>query len=132
MGRPLDHIASKLEYPPLLEDCRAVLQDLSGWKRPVDTNTGKHYIMRLFPYRTVDDVIEGVVLTFLDVTELQNTQAELSRHKDHLEELVEERTRALRDREEDLRRSEASARQRLIELEAIYDSAPVGPLRLRP
>lgn len=56
---------------------------------------GKWFLMRLRPYRTVEDRIEGLVITFIDISKLKETEQELVRAKELLEERVRERTRVL-------------------------------------
>ncbi|MBE7169143.1 MAG: PAS domain S-box protein [Williamsia sp.] len=73
-GRPLSDITSRLEYENLLADADAVLQKLSTVEREVNTRDGKLYLMRITPYRTDEDRIKGVVISFIDITE--NRQAE--------------------------------------------------------
>jgi two-component system CheB/CheR fusion protein len=69
IGRPLSHITHKLEYSGLTEDALEVMRRLTIIEREVCTGTGECFIARLSPYRTMDDRINGVVLTFVDITE---------------------------------------------------------------
>jgi two-component system CheB/CheR fusion protein len=68
-GRPITDFAHQLEYEDLIKDARAVLADLSPLRREVRSRKGRWYDMRLRPYRTVDDKIDGVVITFVDISE---------------------------------------------------------------
>jgi two-component system CheB/CheR fusion protein len=68
-GRLITDFAHQVEYNELVRDARAVLADLSPVRREVRSRNGRCYDMRLRPYRTVDDKIDGVVITFVDVTE---------------------------------------------------------------
>ncbi len=74
VGRPLSDIASKLTAERLLEDAQDVLQTLVVKEREVQTTDGNWFIMRILPYRTAKNTIEGLVLTFLDIT--KNKHAE--------------------------------------------------------
>ena len=70
IGRPVGHIVSNLPgYGKLTEDTQAVLDALVPREAEVQTAEGRWYTMRLQPYRTIDNVIEGAVLTFVDITE---------------------------------------------------------------
>ncbi|MDP2005633.1 MAG: chemotaxis protein CheB [Rubrivivax sp.] len=69
IGRPLADIRSELQGDDLLTDATAVLDTLVPVEREVCTAAGIWYLARIQPYRTVDNVIDGVVLTFADVTE---------------------------------------------------------------
>jgi two-component system CheB/CheR fusion protein len=75
-GRPLAHITHKLGYDALLEDAAAVLRTLVPLEREVSSESGHWYLMRLLPYRTVDDRIDGVVITFVDITQVRHTESE--------------------------------------------------------
>jgi two-component system CheB/CheR fusion protein len=77
VGRPLSHLANKLDYPTLDEDARRVLQGLIPVEREVQDAQGRWYLVRLLPYRTVDDRIAGVVLTLVDITERKGSQEAL-------------------------------------------------------
>jgi two-component system CheB/CheR fusion protein len=58
-----------------MDDARCVLADLIPIERTVRTTTGRWFLIRLRPYRTLDDKIEGVVATFVDVTERREAEA---------------------------------------------------------
>ncbi|MCB0211392.1 MAG: PAS domain-containing protein, partial [Anaerolineae bacterium] len=77
LGRPFDHISHKLRYDDLISDTEQVLKSLAKIEREVETKDGYWYIITLLPYRTVHDKIDGVVLTFVDVTELKQVEKEL-------------------------------------------------------
>src|SRR5215468_7189082 len=68
-GRPITDFAHQLEYEDLVKDARTVLADLTPIRREIRSRNGRWYDMRLRPYRTVDDKIDGVVLTFVDISE---------------------------------------------------------------
>ena len=68
-GRPLSDITNRLEYKRLLEDAAEVLQKLHIIQREVTTTDGRIFMMRALPYRTIEDKINGVVLTFFDISE---------------------------------------------------------------
>jgi two-component system, chemotaxis family, CheB/CheR fusion protein len=74
-GRPVTDFTHKLEYQDLMNDARRVLADLIPIERTVRTTTGRWFLIRLRPYRTLDDKIEGVVATFVDVTEQRQAEA---------------------------------------------------------
>ena len=70
VGRPVNHIVSNLVgYDSLPEDVRAVLNTLVPKEATVTAADGKSYSMRISPYRTLDNVIEGAVISFVDTTE---------------------------------------------------------------
>ncbi len=78
VGRPVGHIVSKLVgYDRLVQDVKAVLATLTPKEVEVQTAAGRWYVMRIQLYRTLDNVIEGAVITFVDITEMKRTQAAL-------------------------------------------------------
>ncbi|HEU5019303.1 MAG TPA: CheR family methyltransferase [Pseudolabrys sp.] len=68
-GRPITDFAHRLDYDGLVGDARAVLTELAPIRREIHSRDGRWYDVRLRPYRTVDNKIDGVVITFLDITE---------------------------------------------------------------
>ena len=71
VGRPIGHIVSNLVgYNQLVLDVQAVLRTLVAKEIDVQTTEGKNYTMRILPYRTLDNVIEGAVITFVEITEI--------------------------------------------------------------
>ena len=71
VGRPVGHIVSNLVgYNNLVEDVQAVLDTLIHKEVDVRTIAGKWFTMRIQPYRTIDNVIEGAVISFVDITEI--------------------------------------------------------------
>jgi two-component system, chemotaxis family, CheB/CheR fusion protein len=68
VGRPLADLATQLDYPQLSEDASRVLDKLVPIEREVGLPDGNWFLTRLLPYRTMDDRIGGVVLSFIDIT----------------------------------------------------------------
>jgi two-component system, chemotaxis family, CheB/CheR fusion protein len=68
LGRPLADLATRLDYPHLGHDARMVLERLVPVEREVGMPDGKWFLSRLLPYRTMDDHIAGVVVSFIDIT----------------------------------------------------------------
>lgn len=75
VGRPVSHIASKLEDDTLSADAQQVLDSLVPKETQVKSREGIWYVYRAMPYRTLDNVIDGVVLTFTDITEQKLAEA---------------------------------------------------------
>jgi len=92
LGRPLADLQHRLDYPQLLHDAGRVLQTLVPIEREVSESSGRGFLARVLPYRTTDDRIAGVVLTFVDISERQVAQAALRRAQEDLERRVKERT----------------------------------------
>ncbi|MDD2776284.1 MAG: chemotaxis protein CheB [Gallionella sp.] len=68
MGRPLGDITCNLQGENMLDEMRMVLETLIPREREVQSNDGVWYLARIQPYRTLDNVIDGVVLTFNDIS----------------------------------------------------------------
>ena len=78
VGRPVDQIRSNLAgYDHLVADVREVLESLVPKELEVQTNTGEWYLLRIRPYRTLENVIEGAVITFTEITVMKKAQASL-------------------------------------------------------
>jgi two-component system CheB/CheR fusion protein len=92
VGRPLSHITHKLDYAPMAEDAERVISDLHAIEREVATTDGRWFIARLLPYRTTDDKINGVVLTFTDINERKRAEESLRRSEERLRHVLESAT----------------------------------------
>ena len=80
VGRPVVHIASNLVgYTRIVADTREVLDTLIPKEVEVETAEGTWYAMRILPYRTLDNTIEGAVITFVDITEMKRAVRALSK-----------------------------------------------------
>jgi two-component system CheB/CheR fusion protein len=81
IGRPLADIQSNFDSQSLLSELQAVLDTLVPKEREVRTADGKWYLARIQPYRTLDNVIEGVVLTFTEVTDFKRLSDAVQRNE---------------------------------------------------
>jgi two-component system CheB/CheR fusion protein len=77
VGRSLTDISSTLLYPELPDDAREVLRTLTFSEKQIATRDGTWFKVRIMPYRTQEDVIDGVVMTFADITAIKALEAEL-------------------------------------------------------
>jgi len=84
VGRPLGDITRKFADPELVEVAREVLDHLHVVEREVHTEDGRWYLRRVLPYRTQDNRIDGVVVTFADVSALKEAQQALSEREEQL------------------------------------------------
>ncbi|GHD05112.1 hypothetical protein GCM10016234_00690 [Tianweitania populi] len=85
VGRPLDHVVSRVAYPELQDDVRRVLKTLSVVERQVsDPAAGRHFTARVLPYRSVDNYISGAVVTFMDLTVAYKAEAALRQSEQRL------------------------------------------------
>jgi two-component system, chemotaxis family, CheB/CheR fusion protein len=120
LGRPLLDITSKVDLGDLQKDMEVVLRNLQPRERLVLTLEQATYILRIAPYRTLDDKIEGLVITLVDITAQRQAEEEVKTVYSELESRVQKRTtelttsnRALRVEIADRARSE-EARQLLL------------------
>lgn len=74
VGRPIGDLASTLRYDRLTEDAHEVLRTLVSKETAIRDRDGTHYLVRILPYRTTDNVIDGLVITFVDTTTLVRFQ----------------------------------------------------------
>ena len=86
MGWPITDIASDLLYPILINDVAEVLRTLVFIEKSVATRDNRWFKVRIMPYRTLDNRIDGVVVTFFDITMPTLLEEELRRTHQELEE----------------------------------------------
>lgn len=90
IGRPVMEIVSQLEYVDLQRDVKTVLRKLTLIEREVKLKeTGATFVLRIRPYRTVENVIEGVVLTFVDISARHAADEALRRSEAQFHALAE-------------------------------------------
>jgi chemotaxis methyl-accepting protein methylase/Skp family chaperone for outer membrane proteins len=77
VGRPLSDLTTPLDYPTLIEDISQVLRTLEFSEKAAPTTDGRWFTVRVMPYRTQDNVIEGSVITFIDITAAKHLEARL-------------------------------------------------------
>jgi chemotaxis methyl-accepting protein methylase len=76
-GRPITDIATDLDYPQMAADAREVLRTLILIEKQVATRDGRWFLVRIMPYRTLENRIDGVVITFSDITAAKRLEAQL-------------------------------------------------------
>ena len=76
-GRSITDFTHRLEYDDLAGRCAQGLRDLASSEREVHSKDGGWYLTRLRPYRTVEDKIDGVVVTFVDIGERRRAEDSL-------------------------------------------------------
>ena len=78
IGRPFTDLVSDLIYPDLSDDALQVLKTLTFIKKQIPTHDGRWYSVRIMPYRTLDDKVDGVVITFFNISDLKETEVKLN------------------------------------------------------
>jgi two-component system, chemotaxis family, CheB/CheR fusion protein len=89
IGRPLAHIASNLDYERLVQDTEEVLNTLVPKETEAQSTEGLFYAVRIRPYRTLENVVEGAVVTFIDITERKRMEEVLRESEQRYRSLYE-------------------------------------------
>ncbi len=96
VGRPISDIVSRLDYKTLEQDAKQVLRTLSFKEAELQAEDGSWYLMRIMPYRTAENRIDGLVVTFVDINRIKHTEEELAEtntellwQRDFAENLIE-------------------------------------------
>jgi two-component system CheB/CheR fusion protein len=90
IGRPIANLAQKFGGGGLLEDARAVLARLIPLETEVLSNSGCWYLRRTLPYRTADNHIDGVVITFVDITARRRAEQALESSQMRLQAIIDQ------------------------------------------
>ena len=79
-GRPLSDVVNELDYPNLIDDACEVLHSLVFCEKQVETHDHRWFRVRIMPYRTQGNMIDGVVATFIDISATKRLEAALRTH----------------------------------------------------
>jgi len=101
VGRPVTDLVSALNDPSMADDVRDVLRTLAPTEKTVATRDGRWFAVRIMPYRRLDDRIDGVVVTFADITVAKTLEAKLRGRQASLEKQVAEQDATRRRRKEE-------------------------------
>jgi two-component system CheB/CheR fusion protein len=77
IGRPLSDLASTLIYPEMIADTKETLRTLAFTEKEIATSDQHWYSVRIMPYRTLANVIQGTVITFVDITAAKDFESRL-------------------------------------------------------
>ncbi|MDD2595457.1 MAG: chemotaxis protein CheB [Bacteroidales bacterium] len=77
IGRPIQHLALKSMYPGFLNDIEKVSDTLEPVEKEIHFTEQKWYFMRVMPYRTKDNAVDGIIITFVDISGLKRAQSEV-------------------------------------------------------
>jgi len=93
VGRPITDLGSELIYPELTADANEILRKLGFCEKQVNARDGRWFTVRIMPYRTLDDRIDGVVITFTDITASKTLESQLREKNIALEKFAAEQAR---------------------------------------
>lgn len=89
VGRPITDITQSFLYETIEQDVTEVLRTLVAHEQTVQSKDGHWFIMRILPYRTLDNVIDGVVVTFTNVTDMKRLESALRESESRFRTLVD-------------------------------------------
>jgi two-component system CheB/CheR fusion protein len=95
IGRPFTDLVTDLQYPKIGLDAKEVIKTLIYVEKSTVTTDGRWFDIKIMPYRTLDDHIDGLVLTFNDVTKFKKMEVELKEANEKLQKSKETRYRKL-------------------------------------
>lgn len=87
-GRPINELTNRLGYPELRGDAEVVLSRLVPLEREIQDEAGRWYLTRVLPYRTTEDRIDGVVVTFVDIDARKEAEAKVAAGADRLRRMI--------------------------------------------
>ena len=82
IGRPFTELVNDLQYPEIGMHARQVIKTLVSNEQCIATKDGRWFTVRIMPYRTLDDKINGLVITFIDITIAKKLELELKKAND--------------------------------------------------
>lgn len=88
VGRPVTDIASELLYPDMVKDAQEVLQTLVFSEKVVPARDDRWFSVRIMPYRTLDNRIDGVVITFIDITAHKQLERDLEKAREFADAVI--------------------------------------------
>ena len=88
-GRPIAHLRANLDYASLEADAQQVLKTLVPLEREVENQEGSWFLVRVRPYRTVEDRIDGVLISFVDISTIKEAESALRRSEGYFRSALE-------------------------------------------
>ena len=88
VGRPLSDIASRIKYPELVDDIHQVIEKVAFKEIEVNTKEQEWYKVRIMPYKTSQNVIDGATVTFINVSKIKNIQEKMQSALNYSEDII--------------------------------------------
>jgi len=88
-GRPIQHLSVNSFYADFIPDIEHVLDTLEAKEKEIQDKAGNWYLLRILPYRTVENAVDGIIVTLVEINRLKTTQEELKREQDLLIRVLE-------------------------------------------
>ena len=88
IGRPVSDLVVNLDYQTLVQDAQEVLQTLVYTEREVQTPEGEWRLMRILPYRTANNVIDGLIITVTDIQRLKQAERQMADRTQLLDDVL--------------------------------------------
>lgn len=123
-GRPIRHLTHTLRYAQFFEDAETVLRTLVPIEHEVQGEAGGWFLLRMRPYRTTDDRIEGLIFTFVDITRIRGAEKELGERNALEKQRIAEKNHKV----EEANRKIAQARDLFF---ALFDTNPIPTVLIR-
>jgi two-component system CheB/CheR fusion protein len=114
IGRPFTDLVTDMQYPKMESDAILVLKTLASIQTIIATNNGSWYKVRIMPYRTLDDRIDGLVITFFNITLSKKLEIELKK----INEVLHQKDIILQASETHYRRLFEAAKEGILLLDA--------------
>lgn len=89
LGRPINHISYNFQYDNFMQDVESVLKTLKPIETELKANNNKWLMLKILPYRTIENAIKGVVITFIDISQRKQYEEQSIRNRDLLHRILE-------------------------------------------
>ena len=132
VGRPIDHITTRVDDPELSRDIDRVLQSLAPCEREVSCDKAHWFLRRITPCRTENNRVSGVMLMLTDITPIKQAELNLRSLTEQLEQGVAERTADLEAVVKERQVAEGALRASERKFRALFNDAPIGIIQADP
>ena len=88
VGRPLSDIVSIIDYPNMVDDIHQVIKKVAFKEKEVNTAKEEWYKVRIMPYKTSQNLIDGATITFIDISSIKNIQEKMQSARNYAEDII--------------------------------------------